>query len=75
MNNRIVAWLALVLILPFGLVHGAEEAAAAMSQQQLNELIENYAESVKRSGNAVEFVFEEVDMLAVSDANADRMRI
>ena len=75
MNNKIVAWLPLVLIFATGLVQAAEEAPARMSQQQLNELIEHYGEDVKRTGNAAEFVFEEVEMLAVSDANADRMRI
>ena len=75
MNNKIVAWLPLVLIFATGLVQAAEEAPAGMSQQQLNELIEHYGEDVKRTGNAAEFVFEEVEMLTVSDANADRMRI
>ncbi|MDM3872178.1 type III secretion system chaperone [Porticoccus sp. W117] len=74
MNNRLWAWLA--LILATGFAYAAEESTPqSMSQQQLNGLIEHYGENVKSSGNAAEFVFDEVDMLVVSDANADRMRI
>ncbi|UTW45281.1 hypothetical protein KFE80_13135 [bacterium SCSIO 12696] len=52
-----------------------EVAPPGMTQKQLNDLIEHYGDDVKLVGNAGEFRFNDVEMLVVSDANADRMRI
>ncbi|MGS2723063.1 hypothetical protein ACVBEJ_04905 [Porticoccus sp. GXU_MW_L64] len=74
-KRRLLLVAVLGLVAFCGQAISEEDSLPSMSQQQLNDLIEHYGEDVKRSGNAAEFVYEEVDMLMVSDANADRMRI
>lgn len=47
----------------------------SMTQQRLHELLEQHAEGVQISSNMVQFNYQNVSMLVVSDRNADRMRI
>lgn len=76
MNHKIVT-LFVVLMVGLGSASCAEEKSttAGMSQQQLHALIKHYGDEVKVNGNRVQFTFDDVQMLLVSDANADRMRI
>ena len=83
MNNTYTAWLAgICLAIGTHLTAFAIEPAPeqvdpdpGMTQQKLNDLVGRYGDDVKQAGNVVEFRFNEVDMLLISDANADRMRI
>ncbi len=56
-------------------VDAEEKGANKMTQAELHRLIEKYADKVKIDGSVVQFSFKGVDLVCVSDATADRMRI
>lgn len=51
------------------------EASFSMSQDRLHDLILETGQNIVISKNVVRFNFGEVNLLCISDANADRMRI
>ena len=72
MRNLIFA-----IAIVFATVANAEEAAEThgMTQDHLHDLIHEVGSDVTISGNLVHFRFDGAELLCVSDANADRMRI
>ena len=72
-NLKAVVPVLLLTLLP--LVSGAKEAPAGMTQERLHELISEIATDVTMEGSMVGFVYDDVKLLCISDADADRMRI
>lgn len=67
--------LALIASLLFATPGAAQEAPSRMTQERLHGIIAETAQAVRVEGNVMVFRLSESQLLCISDALADRMRI